>query len=1797
MRFFAAVLMVLGMAGSASAQSFLPDQRYLFTEDVDFYGSDRTSLFDTTRAACERACTADSACVAYTFNSRSNACFPKSDISDRQPYAGARSAEKIVTTPAARALAATRAAELSFVKPADFQAALSLAGSLGAKFPANGQSADVLVSSARAVFGSDRLSAWRSIGAALALTDAPDLWAQYARTGRRMTDGTSQTRREGRRASVPAALNAYLRAPGVGAQVNALQQLALAYEANNRGREMIAPLRLAYDLQPRAEISAALDKAINTYGFRITGHTIENRGAVPQICAEFSEDLAQSGVDYSDYIRIDADVAVTVTDRRLCAEGVAFGTRYQVTFRAGLPAANGETMARDVPLTLYVRDRDPQVRFPGRSYVLPRGADAALPVETVNLSALDLQLRRVSDRNLLRAIQDRYFGKPLSGWQEQNFSADVAEDIWTGTADVQNTLNADMTTRLPMGGVLSDLPPGIYTLTARIPGEDEYDSAGATQWFVLSDLGLTTWQGNDGLTVAVRGLGDAAARAGTQVQLISKANAVLGTAITDADGFATFAPGLTRGNGASAPALLVAKAGEADIGFLPLTDPAFDLSDRGVAGRPPAPPVDTFLTTDRGAYRPGDVIYATALLRDAEVKAIPGLPLTAILTRPDGVEYSRVLSAQPQAGGHVFELPVGLTAPRGTWRLSLKSDQDADPLASQTVLVEDFLPERIDATLTLPDAPISLGDRPPLTVDARYLFGAPGANLTVEGDVRLRALRRLADWPGYSFGRHDQSFRPATRYLEPEVTDATGRATMELRLPEASDEHPLYEADIAVRVTEGSGRPIERRLTRALAVDQPVIGIKPLFEDVLSEGSDSLFELVAVGSDAPVAAKWTMNRVRTRYQWYQLYGDWNWEPIVQRTAVASGTVSLGRDPVMIEAPTEWGAYELVVETGGAPYVVSSVDFSSGWYGGADASATPDRLEMSLDAETYAPGDTARLRLVPGYDGTALIAVMSGGVISRQVVDVRAGENTVPLEVAANWGAGAYVTATVIRPMDVSAGQNPARALGVVYAAVAPGAKALSVSLEADETLSGQAGSSDVRVKVDGVTAGETAYVTLAAVDLGILNLTGFEGPDPKDHYFGQRRLGVEIRDVYGRLIDGLNGAMGQVRSGGDAVGGMRREAPPPTEDLMAAFSGPVAVGPDGYATISVPRPDFNGTIRLMVVAWSDTGVGSAQRDVLARDPVVMTASVPRFMAPGDQSRLLLQVVHADGPAGDVGLSVTSDGLALGDVPVALQLADKSSVELTVPLRAGAVGDYTIDLEVVTPDGTRLTKTLTMGVRANDPDVSVKRRFSLGVGEAFTFDSNVFAGLMPGTARATLAAGPLARFDVPGLMRQLDTYPYGCTEQVTSAALPLLAAGDLAGPLGRDDVQARVDGAIARILTRQSANGAFGLWRADSGYFWLDAYVTDFLSRAKAAGYVVPDLAFDLALDNLRNRVNYAPDFDEGGEDVAYALFVLAREGAAAMGDLRYYADAKGRAFGTPLAAAQLGAALAQYGDQARSDAMFAQAGTLLVRNRATGPYWRDDFGSGLRDTAGVLRLAAEVGSTAVNQVALSNSVSRANRRLSTQEAAQVVMAAQALSKGTAVPALTVDDVPARGAVVEELRDSDARARVIRNVSGQPMDVTMTTFGVPEVAPEAGGYGYAIKREYFTLEGDPVSGPMTAGERRVVVLQVSPFETVGARLIVDDPLPAGLEIDNPNLIRAGDISAMDWLKPKDTEHAEFRSDRFLAAVDQQGSDPFRLAYIVRAVSPGDYHHPAALVQDMYRPEYRAVTETGRMLVVK
>ena len=200
-----------------------------------------------------------------------------------------------------------------------------------------------------------------------------------------------------------------------------------------------------------------------------------------------------------------------------------------------------------------------------------------------------------------------------------------------------------------------------------------------------------------------------------------------------------------------------------------------------------------------------------------------------------------------------------------------------------------------------------------------------------------------------------------------------------------------------------------------------------------------------------------------------------------------------------------------------------------------------------------------------------------------------------------------------------------------------------------------------------------------------------------------------------------------------------------------------------------------------------------------------------------------------------------------------------------------------------------------------------------------------ASLLDG-AFVSVGVSQSAAFDVPSLLMTLDRYPYGCAEQTTSRAMPLLYVSELAKAAGLPedpDLHGRMQDAIYRVLNYQSSTGSFGLWSPGSGDMWLDSYVTDFLTRAREQNYDVPREAMLQALSNLQNSLAYDVDLKERSAEVAYALYVLARNHKASIGDLRYYADTQIDEFDSPMARAQLAASLALYGDAKRAETTFA----------------------------------------------------------------------------------------------------------------------------------------------------------------------------------------------------------------------------------------------------------------------------------
>ncbi|HVC51463.1 MAG TPA: MG2 domain-containing protein [Stellaceae bacterium] len=1621
--------------------------------------------------------------------------------------------------------------------------------------------------------------------------------------------------------AMASAYNAYLRATDKADRAGALFVIGRDLDRHSKFKEALTVFRAGLAINPSPAVAERVTQLERLAAYRVTKVEIQSEADVPSVCLRLNEPISTApGISFNEFIRSEPQVDGIVTGRgdTVCVNGLKHGGDYRIQLLAGFPSATGEKMRETYTARVVVPDRKPRIQFSGTGYVLPREGSAGLPVTTINVSKVKLRILRVNERNLVPSID----GDKLT----MSFGTDDVDDIinrsgslvWKGEMTIAAQRNRAVSTAIPLKDILKDKGPGVYlAVVERDNAKDSDDAQLATNWVLVSNLGLTAYTGSGGMVLAVRSLADAKPVPGVTLRLYARNNSELTTVKTDADGLARIPGGLIHGNGGDSPFVAMAYGPGGDFNFLEVGRAAFDLSDRGVSGRAMPGPVDAYLYTDRGIYRPGETVHLMALVRDDKADAATGLPVTLRLLRPDGVEVERRQLNGGQLGAHEADYALPRDARIGTWRVELKLDPKAASIGSIEFRVEDFVPPTLKVALAAPDQPIQPGVTLPVSVAADYYYGAPGAGLGVEATASI-ALddNPYPDQPGYQFGLVDEKYAGDTKDLDAPATDDNGKSTIQVALTDLPNKTKPLAATIRVSVFEPSGRAITQTLTRPIRQRDLAIGLQsPSGDEAVAEGQPATLNIIALDpSGKRTAAKglrWELLHESWRYDWYSVSGVWRSRVTVQDEPVEQGTIDVGADaPATLSRTVPAGRYRWEVTDSGSG-AASSLRFHVGWWVESELPNVPDKLEATLDKKLYQPGDTAKLFIKATFPGEAEVAIASDKVLSLRSVTLPAGGTTIDIPVDKSWGSGVYALVSAYRPSTLSGPQQrgPGRAVGVAWLGIDPAPRTLSVAITAPDVVRPRQAAA-FPIKVSGLAPGEEAYVTVAAVDEAVLKLTDFASPAPQDYYYGKRQLGVELRDLYGRLIDPRASGIGVLRSGGDqfakrSVAGL----PDKSSRVVALFSGIVKLDANGVATVRLDIPDFEGQLRLMAVAFSAHKVGSAATDTTVRDPVVTTVSLPRFLAPGDAARIGVTINNLEGPAGDYRLKLSATGAGNFTAPVdrTIKLAAKQTFNGGFTLSATTIGNAALALDLSGPNGLHIVRSFTVGVRPAQAYQLSRFVGQLQPGQSVTLDDSAASQFLPGTAEAFLSVSPRPEWDVPGLLRTLDRYPYGCIEQTTSRALPLLYVDAVAKLWHADpgfSVKTALDSAIGHIVELQRSDGSFGVWNdTDDTVPWLDAYATDFLLRAKDHGNYVPDYALKTALNWLHDYVRQQHRNPAELTAVAYAHYVLAKAKADELPVLRYFSDTELTQLPTRLAQAQLGAALALYGDTVRAQAAYAAA--LGAPIKRTGKLRYVDYGSDLRDNAALLAFAAGDKGLYPRLTTVMDRITELFARAkdtSTQEKAWLLMAAEAAAKisGGNMTIATNNAAPETLTAARYVRrqlGAGTPPTTITNKGTKPIWRSVSITGVNHTDLPAESNGYTVSREVFNPDGTPADlGKVRQTDLFVVVVKGKRTDSSRAvRTLVVDLLPAGFEIETADF---GNGSARyDWLKDlSSTAYVEGRDDRYIAALDLgQGKDSFTLAYVVRAVTPGAFKYPALDVEDMYDPETIGRTAMGTLVV--
>lgn len=1506
-------------------------------------------------------------------------------------------------------------------------------------------------------------------------------------------------------------------------------------------------------------------------------------------------------------------------------------TKYQIVVSSGLPAASGKTLEDGGVGEVKTRNIQAAVSFVGQDMFLTLNAQTGLPVTTMNVNEVDVNFYRINEHDLdeigdllSSRKTNRYYLKDIEKW---------AKHLHFARYHLDAPKNKRRNLNLPIQDIDEIKKPGVYLAVMAKNGE--YYGNLNTRIFSITDIGLHARFYGTKIKVYANSLSQSKALSEVNLSVLNHRGQTISELKTNAKGEALF----DLSQKSFSKAHFIMARNKESVSFIRIKMPALDLSEFKVNQRPYRN-FEFFVYGQRDLYRPGETVTLSGLLRNQDGRLSKNLPLHTLIRDAQGKAVKNFSWRGNAQGYYETKYAIAANAPTGNWSVEVKNTDGS--LIVHNFKVEEFMPERIK--LSFESELFQSGEEIQANLNAMYLYGAPASNNRVSSSAYVRnnphPIKALKD---FHFSNIKKKISESRAFDDTHLDDE-GNTTLSLENQWQDAQTPLA-VTFSASVYESGGRAVTRTHTTNLMPADKMLGIRPNFGDKNPEQNSQVgFELVYANSEgkkfATTDVEVRLIREERDYYWvYNTHQGWHYEYSDSEYAVQSSRVDIAADSTAkIQLPVEYGYYRLeAIDDQG---LVSSVRFYAGynWYEdwvnnqSAGRSARPDKVSLALDKGGYKAGDTATLSIVPPDSGESLVMVESDNLLWYKRVTVPKAGKKVDIPIKKSWARhDIYISVVHLQPTQKTNNITAKRAIGLIHLPLDRQERKLDVRIDAPEkVLPNQ--TQMVKVAVEG--AKKRAYVTLAAVDVGVLNITRFKTPDPHTFFFEPRRYQIDMRDMYQKLFALNDNALAKQRFGGDMMLAKMEEAKAALSKggknaqaevrVVSLFSGMVAVDSQGNAEIPLKLPDFNGRVRLMAVAFSADAFGHNEQDMTIAAPVVTQIAMPRFLAMGDESTFALDVHNLTEETQNLNISLQSEGsVSIENGQSKIQLKPQEKTTLIYPVKAGFdTGRSAINLEVGGIENYPIKREWGIVTRAAYPALSERMQKWIKPNESLTLKGSKLEQLIPSSLEAVLTLSTHADLDLPRHLNYLLSYPYGCTEQSVSSTYPWLFATD--ENMQRLGLSKKVDYSrdesiqhgLQRIAQKQLRTGGYGLWSDSSPEEqWLSAYVAEFLYSAREQGISIDNNQYSRTLARLQNYlVNQGRTDSRYSEDRlhsnfasrAYAAYVLSLHKKANLSHLRTL-NKRTKDARTPLSILHLALAFQLQGDENTAKELFNKVDKTI---RPDDAYF-GDYGSNIRDDAQMIRLFLRHNLHAQRIKSLSTNLAeslKGKSYLSTQERNSIFIAGLMLEQEFGEPWMVevglkeaLETLKGKGTWAKHYAGEKlANGLSTTNKGDKDLLVSVDFQGYSSSAPkpEISDY-FNVKREYYHPDtGKPLDiSELKVGDLVLVFLHVVVKEERTPDMLVVEMIPAGLELENQNLdtaikidnkgIKVGGKPLSYWQNHSALIHQEYRDDRYVAAINADANMKFPLVYLARAVTPGVYQVPPTLIEDMYRPQRRVL----------
>lgn len=1572
----------------------------------------------------------------------------------------------------------------------------------------------------------------------------------------------------------------------------------------------------AKDMDARLMISSPYNLAINDV-------VSEHSGTGGTVYVKTSQQV--SADQLASFIKLSPAVKFTVqqTDDGFSISSDDFDAdkSYLLTLQKGLKGKLGGTLREQYDNNIAFGELEPSISFANnKSVFLSAKGNQNIEVRIVNMPKVKVVISKIYESNLLAAQRYSYYPNDRNA-DDENYYGEGSSDMQMGDVIYEKEIDTRSLPRYGNSRLFRFNPEdrlpdfkGIYHILIRST-EDYWISD--SRFVSLSDLGLIAREGRDKIVVFVNSIQTASAVNGVNVIAYGANNQVLGNGTTNNEGVAEINY-LRKEFYGFRPAMIIAKNAD-DFNYLPFNNTKVNTSRFDVGGRQSnITGLDAFIYPERDIYRPGETINFSVILRDRLWKSPGELPIKMKFLQPNGKElksFRKNLNAQGALEGDVAISPAAIT---GSYTLEVYTSNDV-LLGSKNFSVEEFVPDRIRVNAKLDKTTLTPGQTAVLSFTAQNFFGPPAANRNYEYEVQVKQKAFVPKkYNNYDFGVANTSIS-FDKVTEEGKTNENGEGSQSYSVPAGFKYNGLLQASFYTTVFDETGRPVSRVVNADIYTQDVFLGIgsdgywyQPLNQPVK-------FPLIALDASGNVASsradvkviKHEYRTILTKQGSYFRYESQKEDKLMSEQSVSIS----GEASIYSYIPRTPGDYEVRVSLPGAGSYVSQSFYSYGSWGSENSSFevnTEGNIDISLDKPAYNTGESVKALFKTPFDGRLLVTLETDKLIRYQYLTVEKRTASLDIPLTAEHLPNVFITATLIKPHGVS--DIPLTvAHGFKSVRVEEKSRKMAVSLVAQKSVRSKT-SQTVRIKAE-----PGSFVTLAAVDNGVLQVSDFKTPDPYGYFYAQRALEVNAYDLYPLLFPELRARLSSTGGDGD-LDMTKRTNPMPAKriKIVSYWSGIRQVNGNGEAEFSIDIPAFSGEIRLMAVAYKDQHFGSSEMAMTVADPIVLSTALPRFLSPKDTVMVPVTISNTTGKTTNAQARINTSG--------PIQVVGSSSQDLTLAANSEGVAMFQLVAGPSIAVGKVMVEVNSLGEKFKDEtDISVRPASPLQLetgsgivnGGASQRISLSAASFIPGSVDYKLVVGKSPALELGKQLRYLVQYPYGCTEQTVSVAFPQLYYDDLAeqmkGKSAASPARYNISEAIRKIKLRQLYNGGVTLWDGEgTENWWASVYAAHFLLEAQRVGYDVDKKVMDGLLnylnDKLKSRQTILYYYNQkeqkkiAPKEVAYSLYVLALAGKPNVPVMNYYKaspqllslDAK----------YLLSVSYAIAGDRQRFGEILPGSFSGEVSVAQTG----GSFYSDIRDEAIALNALLDADANNAQIGIMAKHVAdklKARSWYSTQECAFSFIALGKIARAANKATVTAD-IKVNGKTIGAAGDRTVSFSASQ-LGGNNIDIVSKGQGrlyyywQTEGISATGDYKeednyIRVRKKFFDRNGKAITGN-SFRQNDLVIVQISlenSYSSSVDNIVITDLLPAGFEIENP---RTKEIPGMDWIKDASTPTAlDVRDDRINLFVDLSARRQVYY-YAVRAVSPGVYRMGPVSADAMYNGEYHSYNGAGTIVVRK